>query len=377
MGMAMEITLEYNQPKPITLTFQLRVRETDRSAFRKSTGLAEPTLGTATITLKPGDMPNEYHALLSEGVRHQPELIVPYPCSDEDIRTSLREALDADLVGKQLFGDLQKALEDYRNHFEQEHAAQLDELTRRIEQAEQRGDPEQSVPALERLGESLQALQNEFNAGQRIVIERFRSALEQCPTIQLRTANESDLLYDLIYRARVGHEHQRLGLSEGTGSYGPARLNRVLENHDQVLRNLREEWTTLRNEAARRERTRAVDEWIAQHGSERLRLARENGYPVERLYYQDRVAKTLEALEHRYHIDFDRVWEATLKSSPSLEALQLEKRLRQIAPEASCLVVLAAPIHLLGGEQHEDIREREVVCLSGLFEGCPDIYVEP
>lgn len=369
----MEIKLEYNQPKPITLTFQLRVREANRGTFRKSTGLAEPTLGTATITLKPGDIPNEYHALLSEGVRHQPELIVPYPCTEEDIRASLREALEDDLTGKQLFSDLHTALEDYRISFEQRNASLLDEFARLIETSEQQSDPEQSVSALEELNERLQSLQGEFGAGQRIIIERFRTKLEQCPTIQLRTANDSDLLYDLIYRARVGHEHQRLGLSEGTGSYGPARLNRILENHDRVLRNLREELEVTRNEAVKRERTRVIDEWIGRHGSERLRLARENGYPSDRLYFEERVAQILQGLENRYHIDFDRVWEASLKSSPSLEALQLEQQLRRIVPEVSSLIVLAAPIH--GGGRHP-VREREVVCLSGLFEGCPDIYVE-
>ena len=370
----MDIKLEYNQPKPITLSFLLRVREADRSAFRKQTGLAEPTLGTATITLKQGDIPNEYFALLTEGVRQQPELTVPYPCTEEAIHTSLQQTLEADLTGKQLFSDLQAALENYREDFSQRHDQDINTIEQKMQEASQQGDPQQGMAVLEDLGQRLEALQQEFNAGQRIIIERFYIPLQNCPTIQLRTANESDQLYDLIYRARVCKDHHRLGLSESTGSYGPSRLNRLLEKHDNITRNQRDALEALTNETRKRQHTEAINGWIAQYGSERLKLAREQGYPIDKLYYQERTAQILSDLNNRYYVDFDHIWQATIKTEPSLEALRLEKQLRGIAPEVASLVVLAAPIH---SDDPQLKRAQEMVCLSGLFDGCPEVYVEP
>jgi hypothetical protein len=56
-----------------------------------------------------------------------------------------------------------------------------------------------------------------------------------------------------------------------------------------------------------------------------------------------------------------------------LAALRLEKRLRELAPEVASLVVLAAPVHAL---DNRVTQPAEMVCLSGLFDGCPEIYVE-
>lgn len=370
----MDITLEYNKPQPITLQFQLRVREADRMAFRKQTGLAEPTLGTATITLQPGDLPNEYYALLSEGVRQQPELIVPFPCTEEAIKTALKQAMAEDSKGKQLFTNLQTALEDYRLDFTQRHKPQIDEIAEAMQTASQHSDPQHSVATLEALGQRLQALQQEFNGGQRIIIERLYDELQHCPTIQLRMANETSQLYDLIYRAKVGKDHQRLGLSEGTGSYGPVQLNHLMENHDSLLRSQREALETWRNEARKREYIQTIDAWITQYGSERLRLAREQGYPIDRLYYQERTAHALSSIENRHYVDVERIWEASIKSAPSLAALRLEKRLRELAPEVASLIVLAAPLRAYNDDQVK--QPAEMVCLSGLFDGCPEVYVE-
>lgn len=373
LEMAMDIKLEYSKPQPITLTFQLRVREADRGAFRKQTGLAEPMLGTATITLQPGDLPNEYYALLSEGVRQQPELVVPFPCTEAEIKTSLKQALEADLTGKQLFTDLQTALENYRADFTQRHDAQISDIADAMQTACHHNEPQHSVATLEALGQRLQDLHNEFNGGQRIIVERFYAELERCPTIQLRTANETNELYDLIYRAKVSNDHQRLGLSEGTGSYGPIRLDHLLENHDSLLRSQREALDTWRNETRKKEYIQSIDVWIQQCGSERLRLAREQGYPIDRLYYQERAAQALSVIDNHYHVDFDQAWEASIKSAPSLAALRLEKRLRELVPEVASLVVLAAPVHAL---DNRVTQPAEMVCLSGLFDGCPEIYVE-
>ncbi len=369
----MDITLEYNQPQPITLKFQLRVREADRAAFRKQTGLAEPTLGTATITLQPGDLPNEYYALLSEGVRHQPELIVPFPCTEDAIKTALKQAMEDDSKGKQLFTNLHTALEEYRLDFTQRHEPHFDEIAAAIPTASQHSDPQHSVATLETLGQRLQALLQEFNGGQRIIIERFYTELEQCPTIQLRMANETHQLYDLIYRAKVGNDHQRLGLSEGTGSYGPTRLNHLMESHDSALRSQREALEAWRNETRKRAHIQAIDAWITEHGSERLRLAREQGYPIDRLYYQERTAHALARIDNRHYVDVDHIWEASIKSAPSLAALRLEKRLRELAPDVASLIVLAAPLRTYDDNQARE--PLEMVCLSGLFAGCPEIYV--
>ena len=353
----MEIELEYNQPKPLNLSFQLRVREADREDFRKSTGLAEPNLGKANITLQPGDLPNEFFALLQEGVREQPSLTVPFPCAEDHIREALLRTLEADVTGKALFERLRESLEEYRSEFEHEHAAELDELDQAIGQAESPQDPDGAISRMGELNKRLQLLQQRFSEGQRNIIDRFRKELANCDTIQLRTANNTDRLYDLIYRAQIVREHQRLALSEGTGSYGPARLNRLLEAHDRVLRNLREQREQARLEADKAAREQAIEHWIHHHGSQRLKLARDQGYPVDRLYVEERVAI----------VDPSQLQKT---SSPTLEALDLEQKLRERAPTSASLIVQA-------GSFQQETDAREMVCVSGLFDGCPDLYIEP